>query len=150
MKRFACAAAVLLAVVAVGHSQDEASKKDLHAMEGTWKVVVHEADGNKTTEEDIKKDEDKRLIVKAGKYSIYFGKERVGAGKIKLDATKTPKQVDVTHDEGPGKGMAMSGIYEIKGDTMRVCFAPPGKDRPKEFRTQAGSGQMLLGYKRIK
>ena len=51
---------------------------------------------------------------------------------------------------GEFKGKTMTGIYEIKGDTMRVCFAGGGKDRPTEFRTKEGSMEMLVTYKRIK
>ncbi len=149
MKRSGFAVVALLAVVATARPQDEASKKDLQAMEGTWTVVVHEADGKKLSAEEAKK-ADSKLIVKAGKYTVYFGDKEIAAGTIKLDAAKTPKQIDAIADEGPGKGMAMPGIYEIKGDAMRVCFAQPGKDRPREFRTQEGTGQLLLGYKRVK
>jgi uncharacterized protein (TIGR03067 family) len=149
MMRYGLAVAVLLAVVAVARPQDEANRKDLKAMEGTWTVTLHEADGKKLSEEEAKK-VDSKLIVKGGKYTVYFGDKEIASGTIKLDAAKTPRQIDAIAEEGPGKGMAMPGIYEIKGDTMRVCFAQPGKDRPKEFRTQEGTGQLLLGYKRAK
>jgi hypothetical protein len=39
---------------------------------------------------------------------------------------------------------------EVKGDTHRVCFAAPGKPRPKAFESKEGSGHMLQTYKRAK
>ena len=43
----------------------------------------------------------------------------------------------------------MLGIYELEGDTFKVCFAAPGKaDRPTEFKSAAGSGHRLLVLKR--
>jgi uncharacterized protein (TIGR03067 family) len=118
-------------------------------MEGTWAVVSHEADVQKQTAEQVKK-VDIKLVVKGGKYSVYFGGMKYTTGALKLDATKNPRQIDAVAEDGEFKGKAMKGIYELKGDEMRVCFAQPGKQRPTEFRTEKGTGQMLLGYKRIK
>jgi uncharacterized protein (TIGR03067 family) len=139
---------VLLALAAVARPQDDAAKKDLKQMEGTWAVVLEEMDGKKATEENKKADV--KLTVKDGKYTVHFGEKQVATGEIKLDAGKTPRQIDAVAADGEFKGKAMPGIYEVKGDTMRVCFAQPGQERPTEFRTKEGSGQMLLSYKRIK
>ncbi len=139
---------VLLTVAAVARPQGEAAKKDLKAMEGTWTITAAEVGGKKLKKEDQK--EEIRLTVRDGKYTIHFGDKQVATGALKLDADKTPRQIDVTTDEGEFKGKTMTGIYEIKGDTMRVCFTGDGKDRPTEFRTKEGSTQMLFTYKRIK
>ena len=48
------------------------------------------------------------------------------AGTFKLDATKTPKQMDTISTEKE----IMLGIYELEGDSFKVCFAPVGKPRP--------------------
>jgi uncharacterized protein (TIGR03067 family) len=141
--------AALLLLAAVACPQDEAARKDLKQMEGTWKAVVHEADGKKTTEEDNKK-ADVKLVVKDGKFTVHFNDKVVGQGTIKLDAGKKPKQIDATATDGPMKDATLVGIYELNGDEMRVCFGLPGKERPTEFRTKEGTGQMLLGYKRLK
>ena len=52
--------------------------------------------------------------------------------------------------EGPGKGKTMLGIYELTGDTYKVCFALPGGERPKEFASKPGSKTMLIVMKREK
>ena len=44
----------------------------------------------------------------------------------------------------------MLGIYEIEGDTQKVCFAPPEKERPTKFESESGSGLMLITSKRAK
>ncbi|MCC6419095.1 MAG: TIGR03067 domain-containing protein [Gemmataceae bacterium] len=149
MARYSLGVAVLLAVAAVARPQDEASKKDLRAMEGAWSVVVHEADGKKTTPEEARMAESK-LVVKDGKYTVVLGDRQRTTGTIRLDAGKSPKQIDAIAADGPYKDQAMPGIYEIKEDEMRICFAQPGKERPKQFSTAAGTGQILLGYKRAK
>jgi hypothetical protein len=52
--------------------------------------------------------------------------------------------------EGPNKGTVILGIYEISGETLKVCFDPEGKKRPTEFKTAAGSPTTLAVYKRMK
>ena len=51
--------------------------------------------------------------------------------------------------EGLNKGAVTLGIYEIDGDTLKVCFDPEGKKRPTEFKTASGS-QTLVVHKRLK
>jgi uncharacterized protein (TIGR03067 family) len=58
--------------------------------------------------------------------------------------------VDLTETEGDAKGKTFRGIYEFGGDTRKVCLAPEGKDRPKEFSSKAGSGHILAVLKRVK
>jgi uncharacterized protein (TIGR03067 family) len=55
----------------------------------------------------------------------------------------------VTVAEGPNKGAVMLGIYEISGDTLKVCFDPEGKKRPTQFKSASGS-QTLVVHKRVK
>ena len=47
-------------------------------------------------------------------------------------------------------GTKVAGIYELDGDTLKVCYAHGKKERPKEFKTAPGSGLALVIYKRIK
>jgi hypothetical protein len=51
--------------------------------------------------------------------------------------------------EGDFKGMALEGIYEIKDDTLKICFRnDEAKNRPTEFMTKAGSSLVLFVLKR--
>jgi hypothetical protein len=52
--------------------------------------------------------------------------------------------------EGPDKGKVMLGIYEIDGDKMKACFDPTGKQRPTEFKSEAGSQNFVNVHKRVK
>jgi hypothetical protein len=44
----------------------------------------------------------------------------------------------------------VKGIYEIDGDTLRICVAKKGKERPKTFESKEGSGHVLTVMKRVK
>jgi uncharacterized protein (TIGR03067 family) len=145
MKRVVAIAAVLVAVTVTVARQDDATKKDLMFMEGTWAATVQEVNGKAITDEENKQ-ANAKLVVKDGMYTVYFGETSFGKGTIKLDATKKPKHVDAVASDG----QSLTGIYQIDGDTMKVCFAPGGKDRPTEFKTKEGTGQLLISYKRSK
>jgi hypothetical protein len=41
-------------------------------------------------------------------------------------------------------------IYEIRGDTMKICYDLGGKSRPKEFKSPADSQMFLVTYKKDK
>lgn len=128
--------------------EEDAVKRELQALKGTWTLVSREADGKKLGEEELKgvvatRDEEGNVSVRRGDQVLY---EANG----KIDPTKKPKTVDVTYTAGPNKGQVLLGIYETDGDTHRVCIAQAGGARPTEFSAKAGSGQILVVYKREK
>jgi uncharacterized protein (TIGR03067 family) len=142
----------LLAVVALtlalsANAADDAVKDELARFNGTWKGVSVVHDGK-----DVPKPEAEaiRLTVTGEKYILKAGGEDI-EGTHKLDPATTPKQIDAVRSKGPHVGEKMLGIYELKGDTFRVCFAAPGKtERPTELKSTAGSGYRLLVLQREK
>lgn len=67
-------------------------------------------------------------------------------GTIKLDETKTPRQMDAVSTEKE----VMLGIYAIDANGYRVCFAPPDKPRPTEFTSTPENGQIYQYWLRQK
>ena len=53
-------------------------------------------------------------------------------------------------EEGAASGETQLGIYEIKDDMLKICFAKPDKPRPTEFSAEEGSGNTLVVLKRLK
>jgi len=49
-----------------------------------------------------------------------------------------------------GMAAATTGIYELDGDTLRVCFVPQGEQRPTEFVSKPGTKVTIIEYKRVK
>ena len=131
-----------------GDAKEAAVAKELQAFKGTWRLSSREVDGKKSSEEWIKD-----VIATndgSGRFSVRRGGKYIDAGAVKLDPTKKPKTVDVTFTGGERKGQAVVGIYELEGDTFRVCVARPGDERPTEFSAKAGSGHTLVVYQREK
>jgi uncharacterized protein (TIGR03067 family) len=140
-------AAVVL--VAAEAPTEDAAKKNLKKMEGTWMLIGHVHEGKTTTEKENKQARVK-LIIKGDKYSIYFGAKEAGKGTIRLDPAKKPKEIDLILAGKDSKGQVMLGIYELKDDVLKVCNAVPGKARPEEFSAKKGSRRYLITYKRLK
>jgi uncharacterized protein (TIGR03067 family) len=139
---------LLAAGVLTAADAKQEAKQEIEKLQGTWLLVSGERDGKKFTEDEVK---GAKLIVKGNTWSIPGSDVGTGQeGTFTVDPTKKPKQTDSTTGGGPDKGKTWKGIYELKGDTQKVCLAPPGKDRPKEFSSEPGSGHLLQVWKREK
>jgi uncharacterized protein (TIGR03067 family) len=130
-------------------SKDDAAKKDLEKLQGTWALVSAERDGKKLSGEEVKKT---RITFKGDSFAFpdASGIGTSQKGIIKVYPSKTPKWMDSKATNATAKGEISLGIYEIAGDDYKVCFAPPGKGRPKEFASKPGSGHILQLWKREK
>jgi uncharacterized protein (TIGR03067 family) len=119
---------------------------DLKTMEGKWKVESAEAGGKAL---DSPKLRDMVVTITGDRYEALVN-DSTDRGSISLDETKSPKTVDSTDTEGEDAGKVLLGIYELKGDTLRVCYAIKGGERPTEFVTKEGSTWLIITYRREK
>jgi uncharacterized protein (TIGR03067 family) len=117
-------------------------KKDAENIQGTWKVVSMEHAGEKAPEDKIK---DVKFVIGDGTIAIKDPRREEKA-KFKLDPTKTPKTIDLTAE----RNEAVQGIYELKGDSLKLCFIKGGGERPSQFATKAGTEQALIVLEREK
>ena len=144
-----CVLAMLGSADASADGENGALKKELHAMAGTWRAVSVERDGKAAPGEALKELVMTRDV--SGKVVIRRREMVVLESMVKkLDPSKKPKTIDMEQVVGEHKGKIIQGIYEIDGDTLRVCLAQPGKERPTEFSAKAGSSNALAVYKREK
>jgi len=111
------------------------SEKELKKIQGTWKFISQEMDGKAKPKEDLAK---LQITFTGDKWSVTDDGKVVQAGTHTLDPSKKPNQVDAKVTEGEDKGSMMLGIYELKGNTLKVCFDPSGKERPTSFTAKAG------------
>jgi uncharacterized protein (TIGR03067 family) len=139
---------LLLAIGFLTRSDDaEAAKKDFARFEGVWKIALVEVDGVKQAEASFASH--RVIIGKDGAFVVVQG-PKVIRGKFTLDPTKTPKHYEQTVTHGPAKGRTFSCIYEIDGDTYRLCGSFRGVPRPAAFETKPGSGLILQVLNRTK
>ena len=135
-------------IAAADDTKDEAIKKDRKQIEGTWRVVALEVNGNKVSDEDAKKI--KVVNGPNGTWTLFSDGKEISKGTNSFDPTKKPKTIDFTATDGEGKGEVYLGIYELGENTRKLCFAPQGKDRPTEFATAPGSEHVLVSFERVK
>jgi uncharacterized protein (TIGR03067 family) len=65
------------------------------------------------------------------------------SGTIQIDAAKRPKRFDLVFTTGPHAGSRSLGIYQLDGDSWRICLGSAGNSRPTSFSTAPGSGHVL-------
>ena len=125
--------------------EESATKKDLEGLQGTWSLVSAMEDGNSLAEDKVKQT---TIVIEDDTFRFpQLAEDATSkAGTLKLDATKKPKQMDTVSTEKE----VMLSIYELEGDSYKVCFAPVGKPRPSEFTSKSGSGNILQVWKREK
>jgi uncharacterized protein (TIGR03067 family) len=72
----------------------------------------------------------------------------ITSGFFRVDPTQRPRTIDVHFSDGPEKGETLRGIYELTGDTYKVCLNMVDEPRPSELVSKPGSQQVLEVFKR--
>jgi uncharacterized protein (TIGR03067 family) len=109
-----------------------------------WKLVGHAHDGKKATAAV----RSVGVAYDGNNFTLAHGRSHT-IGRYKLDPSKSPMQIDMTITSGSDKGASIKGIYEVKGDKLIACYAPPGKARPTAFSSRPGSGDRLYVWQRV-
>jgi uncharacterized protein (TIGR03067 family) len=151
MRRLVLAVVASLAVIglaAVAVADEAADKKDKEQLQGTWTAVSGEQEGK----EDAKAKEH-AIVFEGDKFSVKRGDKVEVQGTFKIDASKSPKTMDMNITEGPEdiKGKTAQAIYVLSGDELTWCVSEPGSGkRPEKLATKEGVKDMLVKFKREK
>jgi uncharacterized protein (TIGR03067 family) len=112
---------------------------DLELLQGDWSVTSLEIDGEPVPS----------AVAAAAHISIRGDRFTTGGmgavyeGRLELNASTTPRRLDMKFESGPEAGNTNFGIYELNGDTWIICLATRGSTRPSSFATTGGSGLAL-------
>ncbi len=84
-------------------------------------------------------------------YRFPIGPELIGSKlRYQLDEDASPKQIDVEHrDPGARTRTAVTGIYELAGDSLKIQWTNGG-DRPSQFPPDAAGDSRVLFLKRVR
>ena len=151
MRRLGLAVVALFGTIglaAVAVADDAADKKDKEQLQGTWTGVSGEREGKEDPEA-----KEHVLIFDGDKFSVKKGDKVIIRGTFKLDASKSPKTIDMAISEGPEdvKDKTAQAIYTLSGDELTWCVAEPGSGkRPEKLATKEGVKEMLVKFKREK
>lgn len=142
MSRMLAVSAVFLGSLAAAAADPKA---ELKALAGTWVVQSAEI-GGKDVLDSFK---GITLTLANDTYAVKVG-DAEDKGTITLDPSKSPKAMDVTGTEGANRGKTYPCAYELKDDTLTVCYGLDFKTRPTELKTGKDAQRMLIVYKRKK
>jgi uncharacterized protein (TIGR03067 family) len=132
-----------LAIVLTAETARSGNKKEQEKFEGAWSLV--EVKGGKAPP----KKEDAKLTFKGDKVT-FMASDKTEEATYSVDPTKKPKEINV-HMEKKGKKQTVKGIYELDGDTLKICHFSGKKSvegRPKEL--VANDETVLVVLKRDK
>lgn len=117
-------------------------------LQGVWIARSLESDGKAAPAEAVNR---MRFTFKGDKLLIKgnFADDREEECTFKVDAKQSPKHLEITPPESQ---MRVLGIYDVKGDQLRVCIrhASSTGGRPTDFSAKADSKLILIVFKRHK
>jgi uncharacterized protein (TIGR03067 family) len=143
MTRLVYVSAIISALALAGGNDETGDAK---ALQGTWIPTKAELSGESMPEAVLK-----TIVLKidGDKYEVTVG-GKLDRGTCVLDSAARPKRLTISGTEGPNKEKTYPCIYELSGDTLRVCYDLSGKAAPTEFKTAAGTQLYLVTYSRKK
>jgi uncharacterized protein (TIGR03067 family) len=106
-------------------------------LQGDWRLVGLSIEGR-----GVKLPPSLQVKIKGGSYAC-------PAGRATLKAVAGPKGAfDITFVEGRSKGDTLKCVFEVNGDTLRVCRFNGAKGRPAAVK--AGDGTVVETYEKVK
>jgi uncharacterized protein (TIGR03067 family) len=145
--RFLLILLVLPLVVAADDRREDATKKDLKRLQGTWAFVRIEEEGVKKSQRELKGMEDRLNWTFTNNQLVRNLGMEFAKAKFKLDATKEPKEIDLF--DYAAKGKTVLGIYTFQGEFLKIALgSPQSGERPTAFDTPPKSGRANFIMKR--
>ena len=116
-------------------------------LEGEWAMVTGVLDG-------VALDKDAvtwcKRITRGHLTTVVAGPQVFLKASFTLDQSKTPHAIDYVNLGGAGAAKPQAGIFDLKGNTLKVCMAAPGRPRPADFSSTSGDGRSLTTWRLIK
>jgi uncharacterized protein (TIGR03067 family) len=138
----ACALAILTAT----DSLLAADSPDSKALRGDWSPVKAELSGRPLPDAALKSI---HLKLGDGTYDV-TADGHPDKGTYQVDSTAKPKTMVIRGTEGPNQGKTIPAIYDLQGDSLRICYDLSGAKTPSEFKSQPGTRLYLVTYERKK
>jgi len=95
-----------------------------------------------------------RLSVTNGVYSLFYVVDpKEGTGRrlatAAFDADPKAGTFTLTFQGGVKNGQKVHGVYELKGDELKVCYTPDTNPKPTQFESAKGSDVFYETWKRV-
>lgn len=121
--------------------------KELKARAGMWRPTSAENNGFQSPDGALEGTTWIRDI--DGTWTMWRGDKPVVGWAVKeYRRDEDAKAIDIKVTTGAHKGVVCQGIYELDGETLRICLALPDRTtRPTEFSAGKGSVCALSEFK---
>jgi uncharacterized protein (TIGR03067 family) len=133
---------IVLALLA-GPPAARAGDKEL---EGTW-VSAAATHAGQPVGDDLAKGAE--IVFSGDKYTATLGGV-TETGTFTVGRAKKPYTIDLKAVSGAKRPKGPPAIFEVDGDTLRICFALDTKVPPKDFTSTAENKHFVVTYKRMK
>lgn len=141
-----CVVVAFISTTLANKSSAEKTVADQQALQGDWIPIKAELAGQPFPDAVLKTIS---LKLTKNEYDVLVaGKPDKGTWSIEPAAK--PKGMKVVGVKGPNAGKTFPAIYELSGDTLRICYDLSGAKRPADFKTKPGTKLYLVTYKRKK
>lgn len=117
---------------------------DAEALSGTWTRVALIHNGKEQPATGT-------IVIAKGRYTMVLPNGKTVPGSLTLRPETSPPEFDLQFDPLPNDRVAprIRGIYELKGDTLRMCMTVDATSpRPGEFKAAEGSPYRVDVYER--
>jgi uncharacterized protein (TIGR03067 family) len=135
------------AALATADGPDASARAEEQKLAGTWQADSITVNGNPMAAGEA---QNTRLRLGEGKFAQEYAGRRLRQGKLLIDPTKELKWIEFSYTGDDGKTENMLGIYDLKGDSLKICLARPDVPRPTEFVSKPDTGHILTTYQREK
>ena len=137
----------LFTFTGTGQDKDEAARKDLLKLQGTWKLVSGMQAGTPLPAAQLASI---TMVIQDNLYE-FRNSEETEKGKLVLDPGKKPAQFDIIITSGSFQGQKQLGIYEITGAKVRFCITmPDDPKRPEKFESTQANQCMIFEFEQGK
>lgn len=139
--------ALTTALTAAPVPKEKEKTKDEEVILGKWSTEKVDREGAKAPGAGVQN----RTYVfeKDGKLTIDIGGQEA-AIEFKLDSSASPKTIDLIMKADAKNTIVIPGIYELDGDSLKICLCEKSKPvRPTEMKA-VGPGVGVITFQRAK
>lgn len=136
-----CLFVIVLSTCVGGAGQDK-PRDEREALQGSW-VLIEQLP---RAIPDIRCE---RIVFKGDKLTLHYrldGQIGVVETRFKLNPKAKPKAIEFTPTEGDRKGEIFLGIYELKGDELKISYRGSGASRPRDFDDKMEGNQSTIYF----
>ena len=119
----------------------------LKSLQSRWRAVYSEVEGEMTPINDFSA----LILEHAGNtFTVANKGATVDEGTFSVNVTVTPHELVYIYSKGQPQflGAPRRGIFQIEGNTLKLCMSPIGHPSPAEFNTRPNSQVVLNIWQR--